>query len=429
MRDERRNKTPLKYTSARGRAEKQAAGSTANYLRIPDGVKMFKPKAGLIVLDILPFVAGKGNPWAEEGCIHWERTYFAHRGIGANQETYLCPRATAKKPCPVCEYRAKLRSEGNDDDEQTIKDLAEKQRQLFNIIDLKNPGEGIQLWDMSYHCFGRALDARLRNSEEQDGWDQFFFLEGGFSLRIGLVEKSFGGYTFLEAESIDFKPRKDYPESILDETYCLDDLLILKPYDELKSAFLQVGGKDKQEDPQEDPQEEERPRRKPAQREQEEEHPRRKPASREQEPDWDQFDDQEKPKKSGRREDPEPEEGQEPEEERPRRKPAAQEETRPTRKPAREPEEEPQEEQRPRRRVADQEPEEQEERPRRKPAAREEEPEEQEEDRPHVRSYSTPKPDPEEQEERPRRKPAAREEEPEEAPAPKSKKSKTEDWD
>lgn len=407
MRDERRNKTPLKYTSARGRAEKQAAGSTANYLRIPDGVKMFKPKAGLIVLDILPFVAGKGNPWAEEGCIHWERTYFAHRGIGANQETYLCPRATAKKPCPVCEYRAKLRSEGNDDDEQTIKDLAEKQRQLFNIIDLKNPGEGIQLWDMSYHCFGRALDARLRNSEEQDGWDQFFFLEGGFSLRIGLVEKSFGGYTFLEAESIDFKPRKDYPESILDETYCLDDLLILKPYDELKSAFLQVGGKDKQEDPQE-----ERPRWKPAQREQEEEHPRRKPASREQEPDWDQFDDQEKPKKSGRREDPEPEEGQEPEEERPRRKPAQseQEEERPRRKPAPEPEDDPEE--RPRRRQAAQDPQ-----------------EESEEERPHVRSYNTPKPNQEEEEERPRRKPAQREQDPEEAPAPKSKKSKTDDWD
>jgi len=237
---DQRERRSLNYTSARQRAEKQSLGFTGSYLKLPDGVQLFKPKVGQILIDILPFVAGKGNPWAQEGAIHWERTYFAHRGLGANSESFLCPRANAKKPCPVCEHRQRLRERGDEQDEQAIKDLADKQRQLFNVIDLKNPDKGIQLWDMSYHCFGRALDARLRNSDDQDGWEQFFFLEGGLSLRVGLAEKSMGGFSFLDVESIDFKPRKDYPESILDETYCLDDLLILPGYDELKTTFLEI---------------------------------------------------------------------------------------------------------------------------------------------------------------------------------------------
>jgi hypothetical protein len=230
-----------RYTSARDRAEKQSSGFTGSYLKLPDGVQLFKPKQGIILIDILPFEAGEGNPWAEAGCLHWERTYHAHRGIGANSEMFLCPRSSAKQPCPVCEYRHKLQSAGNEDDEQMVKDLAPKQRQIFNIINLKDPDKGVQLWDMSYHCFGKVLDARLRNSDDSDGWDQFFFLEGGFSLKVGFAEKSFGGFTFLEAESIDFKPRsKDYDDSILDEVHCLDDLLIVPEYDALKKAFLEV---------------------------------------------------------------------------------------------------------------------------------------------------------------------------------------------
>lgn len=247
-------KKERKYTSARDRAEKQSSGFSASYLKVPDDVQIFKPKAGPHLLDILPFVAGTGNPWADEGNIHWERTYYAHRGIGANGDTYICPRMTAKEPCPVCEHRLKVMKEGDEDNEDLIRDLAPKQRQLFKVRNLKDPDKGTQLWDISYFLFGKVMDARLRNSDEEDEWDKFFFLEDGLTLKIGFAEKSFGGSTFYEVETIDFKPRKtDYDDDILDE-FCLDDILLVPTYKTLKEVFMEAksGPKDKDDDDDED---------------------------------------------------------------------------------------------------------------------------------------------------------------------------------
>ena len=238
-----------KYTSARARAEKQGQGFVAPYLRVPDGATMFKAKEGTMLLDILPYVAGDNNPFAEKGVIHWERTYFAHRGIGANSDAHLClrmptespPHGTGKGRCPVCEHRSKLLRSG-DEDEEAIKDLSPKQRQLFNVIDRKAPEKGVQLWDVSYFLFGKMLDARIRNSDEDDQWGQFFFPEGGFTLKVTFVEKTFSGRTYLEAETIDFrKRREDYDEDeILAQTHNLDDCIVALSYDELKAKFLET---------------------------------------------------------------------------------------------------------------------------------------------------------------------------------------------
>jgi hypothetical protein len=245
-------KEERRYTSARERAEKQSTGFTSPYLRLPDGVQLFKPKTGVMLLDILPFVAGDGNPWAEAGNLHWERTYNIHRGIGANNDSFLCPRMTSKSPCPICEHRLKLMKseDGDEDTEQMVKDMGPKQRQLFNIINLKEPDKGVQIWDISYHLFGKVLDARLRNSDEEDGWDKFFFLEDGFTLKVGFVEKTFAGFTYIETETIDFKPRRQpYDDDILEQVHCLDELLIETPYDELKKIYLQTEAGDDDDAP------------------------------------------------------------------------------------------------------------------------------------------------------------------------------------
>lgn len=238
-----------RYTSARERAEKHSSGFTSTSLKIPDGVQIFQPKAGVMLIDILPFEAGKGNPWAEEGNLHWERTYYAHRGIGANGDTFICPRMVAKERCPICEARMKMMKESDEDNEELIRDLSPKQRQLFNVINVKDPGKGVQLWDISYHLFGKVLDARLRNSDEEDEWDKFFFLENGLTLKLGFAEKSFGGHAYLEVETIDFKQRKeDYDDDILEKVQCLDELLIVPEYEKLKKSFLEARGDDDDED-------------------------------------------------------------------------------------------------------------------------------------------------------------------------------------
>lgn len=238
------NQRKLRYASARDRAEKkQSQGSfSASYLKIPQGVKLFKPKVGVMLLDILPFVTGDGNPCADPGLLHYERTYHLHPRVSADGNPYMCPRLSSKSPCPICEHRTRLLKANDPHNEDLVKDMAPKERQLFNVVNLKEPEKGVQLWDISYHLFGKLLDARIRNADEDDGWDRFAALEGGFTLKVGFKESTFGGRTFLEAETIDFKPRKeDYSEEDLEKVLCLDELLIEPDYDELKEVFLEAG--------------------------------------------------------------------------------------------------------------------------------------------------------------------------------------------
>lgn len=248
------------YASARKRADAQGSGFEQTYLKLPEGVQLFKPKTGTMSIDILPYVAGKGNPWADQGVIHYERTYFRHDRIGANGDSYVCPLKTAKQRCPICEHRARLmkNNDGDEESEEEIKALAPRQRQLFNVIDLKAPDKGIQIWEFSYHSFGKVLDARIRSADEEDDWDIFFREEGGFYLRVGFGEESFGGFNFNKAESIDFKPRKeDLDADITDETHCLDDLLQIVDYDKLKAIFLETADEKKSKKDDEDAEEEE----------------------------------------------------------------------------------------------------------------------------------------------------------------------------
>jgi hypothetical protein len=203
-------------------------------------MKRFKLKsAGTKTIDILPFRVGKGNPFAKEGEVHYERTFHVHKSLGPNEDSYVCPAKTSGEKCPVCEYRAKL-ARNPDADEDLVKSLRPSERQLFLVIDHADREAGPQLWDVSYHLFGKVLDSVLKNSDEDDGFDLFYHLTKGLSLKLMVVEKSMGkGKPFALVESVLFKQRKEqYSADMLDELPCLDDLLVIKPYKELQAILM-----------------------------------------------------------------------------------------------------------------------------------------------------------------------------------------------
>lgn len=224
--------------NARKRAEKRAQeGSGSGYIRLPDGTSFFSAKkAGVKRIDLLGYeVTQKGNPYASQGDFHYERTYWTHRGVGPEGRTVVCPAKTLGKKCPVCEYRTKLiASKG---DETIIKELAPKERQLFNVVDTAEPDKGVQVWDVSYYLFGKALDAAIRNADEDEGIENFADWEGGLTLKLSFEEKSFERNSFTSVESISFKPRKsDYDgPDVVD----LDTVLSIMDYDKLKALFFQ----------------------------------------------------------------------------------------------------------------------------------------------------------------------------------------------
>jgi hypothetical protein len=153
----------------------------------------------------------------------------------------ICPAQTANQPCPICEYRKKLHRDP-DADEKLIKSLAPKERQLFNVFDPNEPDKGVQIWDISYHLFGKCLDEHLKNADEEDGLDFFYHPKRGKTLKLGVIEESYNGRAFYKVTSILFRDRKEpIDQELLTSTHCLDELLIVMPYEKLKAMFLQTG--------------------------------------------------------------------------------------------------------------------------------------------------------------------------------------------
>ncbi|MBT9139084.1 MAG: hypothetical protein DDT31_01664 [Syntrophomonadaceae bacterium] len=203
---------------------------------IPDGVEFFKPqKAGTYHLDILPYkVSVQNHPQVSGGEVWFERTVFVHFSVGDEQLAYICPKTIAAK-CPICEERAKMFKDPNAD-EELIKQLRPKERQLFNVIDLDDKEPTIKIWEVSNFLFGGILEEEIRNGDEENA--SFFFYEGGKTLKVRFKQESFGDNSFLKTHRIDFEDREDYGVDVLKKTIDLDKLLIVLPYEELGRKFL-----------------------------------------------------------------------------------------------------------------------------------------------------------------------------------------------
>jgi hypothetical protein len=235
-RDEFANETSL----ARHRAVSDTGDVTC--LKLPAGMKFWKPKEGLNTIDILPYRTGKGNPFAQEpGRWYYERTFWTYRNIGANPKiSYVCPSKTFNERDPIQDF---IREEARKSNANAalIKELAAKKRQIFLVFDHNEPNEGIQCWEYSYHNFGEQLNDTIKLYPESKGYDQFYFgNERGSTLEIGMVQQVKGTFKFLEAKRIDFLRRaRPLDAALVNHGHCLDDFLVKLSYDALRRIFLQ----------------------------------------------------------------------------------------------------------------------------------------------------------------------------------------------
>ena len=210
-------------------------------VNLPEDVKRFTPKKGTYKLDVIPYtVSAKRHPDGVAAGEQWcRRPFLIHYGIGVDNKPQICPR-TIGKPCPICEYyeREKKRPGA---DEEAIKEIRAKARELYNVIDLDNEDDGVQVFEMSYHLFGKLLEGEI-NEADDDEIAGFAELKGGKTLKVRFSEATMGKNKFLEATRIDFLDRDDYKKSILDDVVDLDSVFNVLPYEELEAVFLEDEG-------------------------------------------------------------------------------------------------------------------------------------------------------------------------------------------
>lgn len=256
----KREKRKIRYSSTKERLDKHDAGFMPKTFKLPKGVQFFKfRKAGLYKLDIIPFVAGENNPYAEPGDIHWERTYWGHK---LGRDMHLCPRKSKNKnKCAGCDEEAKM-GQDPDHDKELRKSMMPKERQLFYIRDHAELDKGIQIHEAShYNGLGEAIDAKLKlDKDDEMGYKNFFHLDGGFVLKVSVEEESSPMGKFFKPTAIEMLPRKKaLEESLLDDLESLDDLLIELDYKEMKELISLGGESDEDEDDEEDKEDEDTP--------------------------------------------------------------------------------------------------------------------------------------------------------------------------
>lgn len=228
--------------------EHVSGGSRA--FQAPEGVSMFKPpKTGGFEIDILPFEVGEAaekfkHSFASPGDLHFERTYFAHYGIGPDQDAVVCLARTFDKPCPVCEHRQELALDPKTPD-KVISALAAKERQLFLVYDHNEPAKGVKLWEIAHWNFGRQLLAKIANAspKRKAAYQKFADPEEGSTLRITGIEESMGGVgkPYSKYSVDEFEERsKALDDKLLDHGICLDDIVTPLSYEQLKRLFLQL---------------------------------------------------------------------------------------------------------------------------------------------------------------------------------------------
>jgi phage pi2 protein 07 len=211
-----------------------------------DDVKFFKPKEGKNIIDIIPYIIKtKNDPLVKTGDAKiGDQSYmldlFIHSNIGPTQAQIICLKETFGKPCPICEQRQAFYNEGKKDEAGVLK---AKRQCFYNVRDVKNASDEIQVFNISHFLFQKELIEEAKASSDDGGIVDFVDIDDGksISFRAAETESLINGKTvkFLEYKSFSFKDREDpLDESWVKKAVSFDELMKLHTYDEIKKILF-----------------------------------------------------------------------------------------------------------------------------------------------------------------------------------------------
>jgi hypothetical protein len=242
-------KSKYKYASSQQMIERSGSDFKPTSFKVPAGWDVIRfERKGQYSFDVLPFLAGKGNPLADEGQAVWCAKHEVHSGIGIDpRKKYVCPAKRGMGRCPVCEHAAKLRRQGVA--KEKIAPFNPKTRLLMAVKSVGEDGDGKNhLLEASWFGKGQGLGEMIENkidavlARPKHPYHRFWHPDAGRTLEITTKKDSFEGRTFHKPTNLEMVEREEqYDESIIEETPGLDDLInaMVLPYDKLKAIFDQ----------------------------------------------------------------------------------------------------------------------------------------------------------------------------------------------
>ena len=235
-----REKRAERTSNARDWA-KTATQGEATCVKLPEGVEFWKLVPGIHKVDFMLFRAGAGNPRADEGMAHFQRSYVAHR-IHAPQgvRLYACRQACFGGRCAVCTW---LMRHGGAADPELVKSLRATDRNLWLIND--RPGKTDVKWkvlDTGHRNRGQGFGELMADAINvlDEEVTSPFALKGGHKAVVTVKELTGGDFKYNGATGIVLQPRGyDYPKELLDEAPCLDEMLVDPGFDAIMELLEQ----------------------------------------------------------------------------------------------------------------------------------------------------------------------------------------------
>ena len=220
--------------------QERSKGRVRSIIASGKDVPMYRPKDGSHILDVIPYDAGPNDPLVNEGDPTYTFEYWAHVRVGPSEIMMLCLAEMYNKPCPICEHRQKLREDGADD--EVWKKLFPKRRNLYNIVsyDRGEEEKGVQVYDVSYHYFEKALMAISKKpgrGGKKERTINFADPDDGKSITYTIEPaKSKNDYPDFVGHTFD---DRDYEitKKILRNAFVLDEVIHIPTYDELDKAY------------------------------------------------------------------------------------------------------------------------------------------------------------------------------------------------
>lgn len=212
---------------------------------IPQNVPKFVMKEGENRVDIIPYrISNQLNPAVrldgfKLGDIDYFQHTHTHRGIGVNNNEYLCSNRMFGKPCAICNIQ---RDYWDANDRENAKKLYPFERAIYNVIDLDEPEKGIQVWEVSYNWVEKKLMELAAMKSKRGQTIVYGDWEIGKTVVFMGSKQKFGGREFIQPDNFTFEEReKPYDESICDKAYPLDQYYVIPDYSVVENDFLQVG--------------------------------------------------------------------------------------------------------------------------------------------------------------------------------------------
>jgi len=216
-------------------------------------VPRFKPSIGVHVIDIVMAPAGEHHPLVVAGKLRPEQLthmcwVYVHKGIGPNQDWFICLARTYGKACPACEQRNKLMADPNVTQEAAnVYGSGKYPIGIYNIIHHLNPNqitwsEPVMVWDINNAFMESHLQSRAKQPmvtpDNPTGYINYMWPtagpQGGRHVKFEVVQKG----QFFDYKGHDFIVRNEpIPPHVLSSVYTLGDLLHIPTYEEVKDAI------------------------------------------------------------------------------------------------------------------------------------------------------------------------------------------------